>query len=1350
MKFTRLDCAADLIGQRVRVAWAYRLDPGEAAGSLPDVTLRRKFRDFDFPPLSVPDPYLVYDSATFPPAPVPGMLAVTDLPRREQFEGGVRVVRSGISLARLDAGQADEILREIREERYDAQGQLAELRTELVDAAGLPPQKTLYYELDDGSAPSGEEIARYRATAVPGALHGHNRDLWDLVPEVYRSADTVRLAEVARIHGLSETRGTGGQLRRFLDMFGLGFDHLRNSAEALALLRDIDQAPPQFLDLLGKGIGWQPAETVPLGRRRNEVRNATRLYALNGTPQSLRTLVTQQTGWRSQVAELADNVARANVAASGNLYFTRAPASGAGAGWRGGLDCAAAFGFPPAPATGSATGPAILEGAASEPFGLKAGEELTVSVDGDVPVRIRFARADFVDIAAATAAEVAGVINRLLDNVVASNQGGRLRLTTRSTGLAASLTVLIERQSLLALSDLPLGAIATTENSAGGIDLFFRDEQRLVSDGSGVAHRGAYRANRIVQKSWGHGLWRDAAALPRWTADAEDLDACTTADGASLLIWSSRSGLSLARGAARPGLPASFATRKRQPFALSGGMRLAVATAAGTEIFTVSAADYADVANATAIEIAAAMNAQFANLAAAPQIDGSLRLTSIARGSRALLRVDLAQSTAAHALGLDARELLGRGHWSPARDWQGPLAGPTCWGPAADPAVVAHPVAGVLAVWAEHDAGAWQIRSAHESARLLLATAGGVAERADASSPWIVTATADGLPSDVVRMTLLDAEGSHWFATDSGLARRRLDGSWQTFTTGDGLASNDIRAIALLPTGVVACATPAGLSELTPGSGVANTPASPAAMVSGDLHAVASGAGALWVGSSNGIGRRGADGNWTWWDSARGVPAVPITALALAPGRPPAAGSAAAGVLLLREEATWSAHPMVEGGPPTPVRAILWHPDGSLLAATATGLARYRDRGWSLASTFTGLPGNDLTAIGLQSDGSLLLGTPAGLLVENPGSGWSLLGSTDGLPGLPVTHVSRGWSAPRILAASPGGDREPHLAVEAGGEIWLAWSRRINPVPASRDDWGLRLSRLQSGTSWSAPQPLTAPPPGGAADRRPRMLAVAGGGVRIALTTGRTGAAQTALLDVDAAGTPGLLSLFPPDSARATNPTLAAGPDGETWMFHRGDAPLVPSQLVLAETEEHPASPSLLVPDAATIRQQAGALTPLMAHAARHGMRGRFGDPQTYTEMRPDARADDPALPVPFYTERTIAVYMRQSPFGKAVTSEEIARLFQLLNRFKPLNLRVALVIAPDPHVEFLYPPGADILESWLDNVPLAEVLGPIGDSSEVVIPGLAVLHANELASRSARASAPATLLRRTWFPDLQ
>jgi hypothetical protein len=110
---------------------------------------------------------------------------------------------------------------------------------------------------------------------------------------------------------------------------------------------------------------------------------------------------------------------------------------------------------------------------------------------------------------------------------------------------------------------------------------------------------------------------------------------------------------------------------------------------------------------------------------------------------------------------------------------------------------------------------------------------------------------------------------------------------------------------------------------------------------------------------------------------------------------------------------------------------------------------------------------------------------------------------------------------------------------------------------------------------------------------------------------------------------------------------------------------------------------------------------------------------------------------------------MRQAPFGTGITQQEIARLLQLLNRMKPINLRLVLIIAPDPVTEILYPPGADIGEAWADNAPLIEALGGVTDATGVLMPGLAVLLASDIASRSADTADPATLLRRTWFPDL-
>src|SRR5688572_3514793 len=110
MRIEGLSATSDLIGRRTRVRWTFVPEAGETVADAPAVTLRRKERDFAFPPAGPGDPYLVYDSTTFPPAPVPGALIVADLPDREVAEGSHRIREQTITLAEVAPGQQREVL----------------------------------------------------------------------------------------------------------------------------------------------------------------------------------------------------------------------------------------------------------------------------------------------------------------------------------------------------------------------------------------------------------------------------------------------------------------------------------------------------------------------------------------------------------------------------------------------------------------------------------------------------------------------------------------------------------------------------------------------------------------------------------------------------------------------------------------------------------------------------------------------------------------------------------------------------------------------------------------------------------------------------------------------------------------------------------------------------------------------------------------------------------------------------------------------------------------------------------------------------------------------------------------
>ncbi|MBM4013802.1 MAG: flagellar hook-associated protein FlgK [Planctomycetes bacterium] len=78
---------------------------------------------------------------------------------------------------------------------------------------------------------------------------------------------------------------------------------------------------------------------------------------------------------------------------------------------------------------------------AAGPFALAAGDTLDLAVDGGAPITITFLAGDFADITAATAAEVAAVIEAQAPGISTDVVDGRLVLRSASVGAASSLTV---------------------------------------------------------------------------------------------------------------------------------------------------------------------------------------------------------------------------------------------------------------------------------------------------------------------------------------------------------------------------------------------------------------------------------------------------------------------------------------------------------------------------------------------------------------------------------------------------------------------------------------------------------------------------------------------------------------------------------------------------------------------------------------------------------------------------------------------------------------------------------------------------------------------------------------------
>ena len=274
MRIGELTATADLIGRRVLVRWTFFPQRGETIADIPPVTIRRKERDFAFPALRPGDPYLVYDSSAFPPAPAPA-LHVADLPDRELFDGANRITERTVTVAAVDAGRSRELLRHTIRTILGADRRLLSQQVELLDLdPRLRPCVPSYYELDSPHLEAGTDRRPYRATAASGEKFGLNRTLYELIPSTYRRHDTVARTPDDATGLIEEAASGGGQLRRLIDVFGMGLDAIRSSAEDLRILRDPAVGPPLpaaacAVDRLGADRGIRAATAAQRDPKRS-------------------------------------------------------------------------------------------------------------------------------------------------------------------------------------------------------------------------------------------------------------------------------------------------------------------------------------------------------------------------------------------------------------------------------------------------------------------------------------------------------------------------------------------------------------------------------------------------------------------------------------------------------------------------------------------------------------------------------------------------------------------------------------------------------------------------------------------------------------------------------------------------------------------------------------------------------------------------------------------------------------------------------------------------------------------------------------------------------------------------
>lgn len=628
---------------------------------------------------------------------------------------------------------------------------------------------------------------RSRAAATSTQNYGLVERLYRMLPAVHQRedrpltpADLAALdpAVVEALGRLPADLRRAGQLRRYLAAAAAPLDLMRSLAEGLRGLRDVDDVRADLLPALADWLDWRLDRTLPVHAQRNEVKSAPSLYRSVGTAPSLRGLVTRYTGWYAQVAEMGQSLWRSNDPPGGNLFASVQD----GPALRGIDEAAPVLGFGAGndQASGSAALPALLVGTTTAPFALRPGLSLTITADGRIPVTLRFQPGDFATIGAATAAEVAAVMNRAFSELTATPMAtGQLELRSHTTGPTSTLRVEQQAASLVSLEGAPRGRLAVfgdpTPLASDRARLVYAEADPLLPVVEAEATRalrgeplllglapGERRPEPMIQsavptttnivaavpntrlryKTLRGGTWGSALPLPtRPDLPVGEPAAARLPDGRIFVAWveephTASGRLRFALGQPRTPRPAELVSRRAGPFGVQAGDRLVVdGPWPRRETIEFAAADVSAFPPGSAAQVATAINARSTRIVTTVEPDQTLRLTTVAVGDDAALRIDLDASTAAPALGFEPDNQQAHGDWGDAVDWS-PVMDVTTANPGryADLFATVDGAGNLCLFWARHAAEIWRVELSRwngtvwSPVEVLASTAGGSRE----------------------------------------------------------------------------------------------------------------------------------------------------------------------------------------------------------------------------------------------------------------------------------------------------------------------------------------------------------------------------------------------------------------------------------------------------------------------------------------------------------------------------------------------------------------------------------------------------------------------------------------------
>ena len=199
-----------------------------------------------------------------------------------------------------------------------------------------------------------------------------------------------------------------------------------------------------------------------------------------------------------------------------------------------------------------------------------------------------------------------------------------------------------------------------------------------------------------------------------------------------------------------------------------------------------------------------------------------------------------------------------------------------------------------------------------------------------AQGTWTTFTTADGLASDFVRAVAIDASDTKWFVTSGG-GVSSFDGStWTTFTTADGLANNGVLAI------------------------------------------VFDASGTKWFGTGGGVSSF--DGStWTTFTTADGLAHNDVRAVVIDSSDTKWFGTL--GGVSSFDGSTWTTFTTTDGLAHNQVWAVAIDSSGTKWFGTSGGVSSFDGSTWTTFTTADGLANNDVRAVAVDASGTKWFGT---------------------------------------------------------------------------------------------------------------------------------------------------------------------------------------------------------------------------------------------------------------------------------------------------------------------------------------------------------------------------------------